>query len=122
MSLHPARQLDEFRNGKGLGPAGEDGVLRARKIAENSLQRVAQHLAPLPERGFHDLDEEPFVALQLTGSVSSQADDGTLYFRRRIEDRFVNREEVFDVIVWLIIPTNSDKKGRKTSSLLDCSY
>ena len=61
-------------------------------------QRVADHLAPLAEGGFHHLHEQGFVAAETLRGVAAQADHGALDLRRRIEHRLVHGKQIFDVI------------------------
>ena len=98
MYIDPAGQLDEVGDRKLLGAPREEGVLGPAEIAERRAQRVADHLAALPERGLHDADEEPLVAVEPHGGVASQPHDGALDLGRRVEDRLVDREEVLDVV------------------------
>ena len=95
---HPARQLDELGHRQRLGTPRKEGVLLAAKVAEDGPERVAQHLAPLAERRLDHPHEEPLVAVEPLDAVAAQADDGALDLRRGIEDRLVDREEVFDVV------------------------
>ena len=68
------------------------------EVAEHGFQRVADHLAPLAEGGFHHLDEQRLVAPQALRGIAAQADDGALDLRGRIENRLVDGEEIFDVV------------------------
>ena len=94
----PIRKFDEIGHRELLGALCEERVLRAAEVAEHGFQRIADHLAALAEGGFHHLYEQRLVAPQTLRGVAAQADDGAFDLRRRIEDRFVDREKVFDVV------------------------
>ena len=59
---YPVRQLRKIGYRQLFGAHGEETVLLAAEIAENRLQRVAYHLAPLSERRFHHAHEKSLVA------------------------------------------------------------
>ena len=98
MFLYPAGQLDEVGDGELLGPFREEGMLRAAEVAEDGTQRVADHLAALVERCFHDADKQSFVVIEVCGGIAAQADDGAFDLRGWIENCLVDREKVFDIV------------------------
>ena len=73
-------------------------MLRASEVAECRTQGVADHLAALSECSLHHPHKKGLVAVEVFDGVAAQADDGALDLGRGIEDRFIDREEVFDVV------------------------
>ena len=86
-------------------------MLRAAEIAEYRPQRVADHLAPLSEGGFHDFHEQRFVAGEPLDAVAAQADHRALDLGRRIENRLIDRKKILDIVPRL-------QKHRKDAVLL----
>lgn len=58
----------------------------------------AEHLAALIEDGLHDTAEELFVAAKVGHVITRHPNDGTLHLWRRIEDTWLNGEEILHVI------------------------
>ena len=57
MLLDPLRELHKVGDRELLGTHGEEAVLLATEVAKGSLERVAQHLTALTERGLDNLDK-----------------------------------------------------------------
>jgi hypothetical protein len=100
--IHHVRQLNKLRHGELLRPAGHHGLLEEAggnvAAGQERTQTDAEHLAALVEDGLDDAAEELFVTAQRGHAVARHADDGALDLGRRIEDIFVDGEEIFHVV------------------------
>lgn len=91
------RQINKLLHRKLLGPFVKHLVFDDFG-AEHGVQRVAHGLAALVEGLFDDAHEQLFVAAQVGRGVAPHFDDGGFHLRRWVEDVFVNREEIVDVV------------------------
>ena len=97
------RQIHELRNRQLFGSTGHDWSLEkafGRRVIriENLSQRDTEHLPTLVEGGLDHATEELFVAAKVSDGIACHTDDGTLYLGRRVENRGLDRKEIFHII------------------------
>ena len=80
----PLRERHEIGDGELFGALCEERVLRSSEIAERRTQRIAQHLAALAERGFHNPHEQFLIAVKPCYGIAAQPDDSAFDLRRRV--------------------------------------
>lgn len=65
---------------------------------EELAQGDTKHLATLVEDGLHNTAEELFVAAEIGHIFARHADNSRLHFGWRVEDRWLDGEEVLDIV------------------------